>query len=486
MIFAPHATDFYKTGHRPIFPEGTSMVYSNLTFRSASHFKGLPDFDNKVVWFGAQAAITKLNRLWGKSFFEKPKEQVIERIRKRMDSSLGTGLVDVSCFANLWDLGYLPIHVKIIPEGNRVNIRVPVLTIRNTHPDFFWLTNYLETQLSAELWKPTTSATTAYEYRRLLDSYAEKTGTDPSFVQWQAHDFSARGMSGIEDAATCGMGHLTSFSGTDTISAIDYAEEYYFDSNIGAGSVPASEHSCTTFDGEENELETVRRIIEDVYPKGVVSVVSDSYDYWSMLTEGVKKLKETILKREGKCVFRPDSGVPDKIIVGDPSAEVGSPEYKGSVECLWEVFGGTTTEKGYKLLDSHVGLIYGDSITLDIAQKILSGLEKKGFASGNIVLGVGSFSTQYVTRDSLGAAVKCTAGTVNGQHRQVFKNPKTDSGMKKSAKGLLRVEKEGTDFVLYDEQTDDQEKQGVLRTIFLNGSLQNVETFSTIRARLRG
>lgn len=489
MIFAPHATDFYKTGHKKMYPKGTSLVYSNFTPRSCNHFKGLDDYDKKYVVFGLQGVCQKLLiDVWNQSFFSQPQEKVISRIKRRMDNSLGKGLVDVDCWSNLHSLGYLPIHIKAIPEGNRVDIRVPMYTIKNTHPEFFWLTNYLETSLSTELWKGMTSATTAVEYRRLLELYADITGTDKAFVDWQGHDFSARGMSNLEDGAFSGAGHLLSFTGTDTILAIDYAEDYYFansDIEMVGGSVVASEHAVTTFNGEENELETLRSILEDIYPSGVVSLVSDSYDYWKVMTEGTMALEHKILGREGKVVFRPDSGDPVRIIVGDSEAEPGTPEFKGSVECLWEVFGGTVTDKNYKLLDSHVGLIYGDSITLDIASRILQGLEKKGFASGNVVFGIGSYTYQMVSRDTLGTAIKCTYGVVNGEAREVFKNPKTDSGMKKSAKGLLRVEKEGSNFVLYDQQTPDQEKQGVLRTVFLNGSLQNVETFKTIRQRLK-
>jgi nicotinamide phosphoribosyltransferase len=249
-------------------------------------------------------------------------------------------------------------------------------------------------------------------------------------------------------------------------------------------SVPATEHSVMCMGMEDNELETFRRLIEDVYPTGIVSIVADTWDFWEVVTGYMPLLKDIIMKRDGKVVLRPDSGNPVHIICGDPDAEPGSPQFKGAVECLWDVFGGTETRTGYKLLDSHIGLIYGDSITLERAQQILYLLQYKGFASGNIVLGIGSFTYQFVTRDTFGFAMKATSGVVNGERRAIFKNPKTDSGIKKSAKGLLRVESENGTLVLYDEQTEEQEKEGILRCVFLNSKITETTDFTRIRALL--
>jgi nicotinamide phosphoribosyltransferase len=183
-------------------------------------------------------------------------------------------------------------------------------------------------------------------------------------------------------------------------------------------------------------------------------------------------------------VIRPDSGDPVKIIVGDKNAVPGSPEYKGAIECMWEVFGGTVTEKGFKLLDSHIGLIYGDSITLQRQEAILSGLKEKGFSSFNVVLGIGSFTYEYVTRDTYGFAMKATYGEVNGEARNIFKDPKTDDGTKKSAKGLLAVFKENDTLVLKDECTWEEEKQGLLQTVFENGKIVNEQSLTEIRERI--
>lgn len=485
-IFPPHATDFYKTGHYAQYPRGTQYVYSNFTCRSDRWADWVATPGQPVVFFGLQGVCQwLLIDQWNRNFFQVPKDVVIAKYKRRMDSSLGPGAVSADHLAALHDLGYLPLFIKALPEGSLVDLRVPLWTIINTHPDFYWLTNYVETQLSAECWKTLTSATIACEYRHILTRYTELTGADPAFIDWQGHDFSARGMSGIHDAAQCGAGHLLSFTGTDTISAIDYLEDYYLaaDTFIG-GSVPATEHSVMCAGGADCEIDTFRNLITSTYPKGVVSIVSDTWDLWTVLTKFTVTLKEEILAREGKLVFRPDSGDPVKIILGDPDAPEDSPAWKGAVRCLWEVFGGTVTAKGYKTLDSHVGLIYGDSISLARATAILAGLEQMGFSSANIVFGIGSFTYQHVTRDTFGTAIKATWAVVDGVARELFKDPATDNGVKKSARGLLRVEYENGHFVLYDRQTPQQETQGLLQPVFGNGEMVIKESLAVIRERL--
>ncbi len=486
-----NAIDFYKADHRRQYPAGTEYVYANFTPRSARLAKMLPDYDDKVVFFGLQGFIKHfLIETWNEGFFKQPKAKVVAAYKRRMDSSLGEGAVPVEHIEALHDLGYLPLRIKALPEGSRVDIRVPVLTVINTDPAFFWLTNYIETVLSAELWKACTTATLAYEYKRLLVEYAVKTGSPLDFVPIQGHDFSSRGMSGIYDAAQSGVSHLTSFIGTDSVLSIDYAEEYYGATGVIGVSVPATEHSVMCMGSEDNELETFRRLICDLYPSGIVSIVSDTWDFWRVVTEFTVALKTEILNRKpnalglAKMVLRPDSGDPVKIICGDPDAPVGSPAYKGAVECLWDIFGGTTTAEGYKVLHERVGLIYGDSITLERAQGILKGMTDKGFASCNMVFGIGSYTYNYMTRDTFGFAVKATWGQVNGVGRELFKDPITDSGVKKSAKGLLRIEQTDDGFTLYDQQTAEQEQGGLLAVVFENGKLMRESTLDEIRARL--
>lgn len=346
------AIDFYKADHRSQYPVGTTEVYANFTPRSAKLAKVADRFDEKIVFFGLQYFIKHfLQDAWDQEFFKKDKASVVAAYKRRMDTSLGKDAISVDHIEALHDLGYLPIRIKALPEGSRVPIGVPVLTIVNTHPDFFWLTNYLESVISCYLWKPVTSATTAFEYRRFLTQSALKTGGDIDFVRFQAHDFSYRGLSGMQDAFISGAAHLTSFWGTDTVPALDFVEEYYgadAEKEPVGFSVPATEHSVMCMGMQDGELETFRRLISEVYPSGIVSIVSDTWDFWKVVTEYVSILKDDIMKRNGKLVIRPDSGDPVKIICGDSDAPIGTPEHKGAIQCLWDVFGGTMTAKNFK------------------------------------------------------------------------------------------------------------------------------------------
>ncbi|WP_348944078.1 nicotinate phosphoribosyltransferase [Chitinibacter sp. FCG-7] len=478
------AIDGYKVDHRRQYPDNTEIIFSNLTARTTRR-----DYTDEMVFFGLQHFVKDfLIESWNKDFFQQPKDEVIRRFARRINNYLGPNNVGTQHIADLHDLGYLPIKIMALPEGTVYPVRLPCLVIYNTDERFFWLTNYLETILSTNIWGMCTSATTAHEYKKILTQYALETDGSTEFVNWQGHDFSFRGMFGAEAAMMSGAAHLLSFTGTDTIPAIDFLEDYYganSDLELVGGSVAATEHSVMCAGGMDNELETFRRLIEDIYPEGIVSIVSDSWDFWQVMTDFTVRLKDKILARNGKVVFRPDSGDPVKVICGDADAPVGSPEYKGAVECLWDVFGGTTTSQGYKLLDAHVGVIYGDSITFERARAICAGLKAKGFASTNIVFGIGSYTYQYVTRDTDGFAVKATFAKVAGQDREIFKAPKTGDGTKNSAKGLVAVYKnaEGK-LYLKDQATWDEVNQCEFIPVFENGRLLNETTLAQVRARL--
>jgi nicotinamide phosphoribosyltransferase len=274
------------------------------------------------------------------------------------------------------------------------------------------------------------------------------------------------------------------------VSAIDYAEQYYGAQGVIGVSVPATEHSVMCMGMQDSEIDTFRRLITELYPSGIVSIVSDTWDFWQVITVFAKTLKPQILSRQpnalglAKVVFRPDSGDPVKIICGDPSAPAGSPAFKGAVECLWDIFGGSLSATGHRQLHERVGLIYGDSITLARAEAILMQLEKKGFASSNIVLGIGSYTYQFSTRDSFGFAMKATWGQVQGKGRNLFKDPVTDSGVKRSAKGLLRVEAADNGFALFNEQSSEQECAGLLQVVFEDGQAGFEQSLDDVRARL--
>jgi nicotinamide phosphoribosyltransferase len=430
-------TDFYKVDHRRQYPADTKMVYSNFTARN-SRVKG----QDYTIAAGLQLFLQKYlqDAAWD-YFFDRPKGIVLNDYKELVDSGLGPNDVGTDHIAALHDLNYIPLRFFALPEGAKVPLRVPHFTFVNTHPDFSWVPNYFETLMSAVIWPITTSATTAHLYRRLLDTYAGETGGDPAFVPWQGHDFSFRGMMGAEAATLSGLGHLMNFTGTDTLPAILAAREYYDAEGLVGGSVAATEHSVMCAGGKEDEFYTFARLL-DLYPKGVVSVVSDTWDLWAVIDQILPQLKPKIMARDGKLVIRPDSGDPVKILVGDPEAQIGSAAYDGVVARLFKQFGGAQNAEGFLQLDSHIGAIYGDSITLERADKICNGLARKGFASTNVVLGIGSFTYQYVTRDTFGHAIKATMCTVGGEERQMFKDPVTDDGVKKSAKGCIYVSRQ--------------------------------------------
>lgn len=477
--------DGYKVGHKAQYPAGTKMVYSNLTPRNTRRDDGTMS----IVFFGLQYFVLEyLIRQFNEYFFQMPHEDVVRAYKRRIDNYLGPGM-DISHIGALHERGHLPLLIKALPEGTLVPYGVPAITIRNTEPEFFWLTNMLETLMSSVLWKACTSATTALGFHRVFSEYAKKTGSPPEFVQWQGHDFSFRGMCGVEDAAVSGAGHLLSFTGTDTIPAIDFLEQYYganSDKELIGGSVAATEHSVMCMGGAtEGEQQTIRRLITDIYPTGIVSIVSDTWDLWRVLTEYLPALKNEVMARNGRVVIRPDSGDPVKILLGDSAAPDGSPARAGVVELLWNAFGGTKTSTCHRLLDTHVGTIYGDSINRARQLAILDGLEKKGFASANVVLGLGSYTYQYVTRDTDGWAMKATAGRTERHGLvEIFKDPVTDSGFKKSARGLLRVDRANGALTLQQRVTEEEEMGGELQPVFKDGELLRRHTLAEIRARV--
>jgi len=799
--------DFYKLAHRRQYPEGTEYVFSTWTPRSGKH---LPNSEHAVC-FGIQGFVKEfLIDFFNESFFSKDKQEIVKEYKRFVSATLLVKDPETDHIEDLHDLGYLPILVKSLEEGTRVPFRVPMMTIENTDPRFFWLTNYLETLASCNLWKPSTTATISLMYREILNKYAMETTGSMEGVEFQGHDFSMRGMSGMEDAARAGTGHLLSFVGTDTIPAIQYLEQYYntdVTKELVGCSVPASEHSVMSSGSKEGEFETYRRLIEDVHPTGIVSLVSDTWNLWHVITDTLPKLKDKIMTRDGgpdsldKVVIRPDcyddqtkimtergwvffddlrpedkvaqvlddgsreyikptkvvkqryegpmvsfkdhfgkmdlivtpnhrmifnkkgtefvqlaedftqgyhgknivrssptkdlnefispmdrlkiafqadgsyqTGKTDRIrfsfskerkikrlsnildqlnyeykinnlgggsvefkvntvvelskdfnwvntvnpcsnwckqfinelshwdatirnegrikfdttnenVIGVveeialcsgygvlvcekednrkehfskvytahilKNNEIGGqsikketiekyngfvhcvqvptgkilvkrnrctavcgnsgdpvdilcgtykeghilpkslPEHKGVVELLWDIFGGTVNEQGYKVLDSHIGAIYGDSITPERCTQICERLKAKGFASTNVVFGIGSYTYQYITRDSLGFAMKATSVTINGKKQAIFKDPITDDGTKKSAKGrvvVLEDEENGIHYVdssMYNSSELNLLSQSDLLTpIFENGKLLKETSLVEVRSRL--
>jgi len=525
-------TDFYKQTHYKCYPKGTQKVYSNLTARK-SRVEGL----NTVVVFGLQYFIKEyLLVQWGKNFFSKPWAEVEKKYLRMVNATLGKGAVDTEHIKKLHDLGYLPLKIKALPEGVSALIRTPVTTITNTIDHAYWLVNYLESLWSCVTWQPITSATIALDFRKMLNKYAMETVGDTSFCQWQGHDFSFRGMGSLETACSSGGGHLLSFSGTDTIPAIEWLEHYYnadVDKELVGASVSATEHAVASFniiygcmDYEAILAEFIERTplgmekptsesvnprlvkeyaflkwyITECVPNGVASYVGDTYNLFSVVVEILPRLKPEILARTGgfpvdRLVIRPDSFWTDPVdcLCGfsgyHPQMEKLTAlekevVRKGLIESLWNIFGGTVSPKGYKVLDYHIGAIYGDSITKARGEKICIRLKEKGFASTNSIYGIGSFTYQYNTRDTFGMAIKATYGVVNDLAIEVYKDPVSDDGMKKSAKGLIRVDLVDGHYTYEDCVTPEEEEKGELKTVFLDGKLIIDHTLAEIRGRI--
>lgn len=559
------ATDFYKPSHADQYNQKSEVIFSNFTPRSDKLFPHFFDEDHRIVAVGTQGmAVNFLVEYWNEQFFQQPKEQVIGEYVEELWLSLGIpeDKIRTEHIEALHDLGYLPLELRALPEGSLAPVQVPVYTIHNTDPRFFWLTNYFETALSAETWKVMNNATIAYQYFKLCKQFSDETCDTADHLMFQCHDFSFRGLSGIADAYKSGFGHLTSFYGTDNIPAIRYARRYYgMAHKFVAGSIPASEHSVATTnigaiiknllkqpEFEKATLDELRYAAElvflekyatDIYPNGYCSYVSDSYDYWAVILAMLPELKDEIMAREGKLVIRPDSGDPVRIVAGytwttlekfsginaemvllpggkfvssrdmydaipcddtpvryhfakltekDFREEQFVPDHivHGTIECLWDTFGGVVNSKGFRVLDSHIGLIYGDSITLERARNIMKRLKDKGYASSNVVFGIGSYTYNYSTRDSLGFACKATGSIIGGDEILVTKEPKTDM-KKKSANGFLKVIK-GKDgiFKLVDGLSMDgiTDADNELQIVFRNGKVYNQTTLTEIRERL--
>jgi nicotinamide phosphoribosyltransferase len=509
-MFKPNSlfyTDGYKIGHRKMLAPGTTRLYGTWIPRSTKH---APKGITKIVSFGQQLVVKWLNDEFQENFFNLPHDEAM-KFTKDMSMYLGMDF-DGSHFSELHALGYLPIRIKSLPEGIETNPNVPHMTFINTVDGFAWLTLYLETIISSLAWKPTTSATIALQYKRNLVEWVMK--TDPAnawLIPFLAHDFSARGLSPW-DMISSGLGHATSFRGSDTLPIIPAARYFYNEpeNEVCINSVNASEHSvsttCIFTMGEEKMIS----YFMDQFPTGILSIVSDTFDLWKLITEYLPANKEQIMSRDGKLVIRPDSGDPVDIICGkrwndeqNPYDENVDAIEKGVVELLWDIFGGTINEQGFKVLDPHIGAIYGDSITLDRQIQIYERLAAKGFASTNIVLGVGSFTYQMNTRDTLGFAAKGawfeidehfrTVKDANGNYTHsetirkgydIYKDPITDDGTKKSLKGLVQVVMEGDEYHVNTQCDWEQEGQGYLQTIFEDGKFYNETTLTSIREKI--
>lgn len=476
----------------------TTFLYGTWIPRSVKHAnKGI----TKILSFGQQLTWRWLHDEFEEHFFKLPLEQAM-KFGKDMSLYLMQEF-NASHFEDLHKLGYLPIRAKSLPEGIETNPNIPHMTFVNTKSGFAWLTLYLETIVSSLAWVSSTSATTALQYRRNAKLWVMKTDpTNAWLLDYICHDFSARGLSPFDMIAS-GLGHATSHRGSDTLIVILAARYYYCEpeDKVCINSVNASEHSVST-----TKIFTVgeQQMIADwlkEFDKGILSIVSDTFDLWKLITVYLVALKSEIMSRDGKLVIRPDSGDPCDIICGkntyfsaantgqnlkidsNPDCKnIPESEWKGVIELLWDIFGGTINEQGYKVLDPHIGAIYGDSITLDRQIQIYERLAAKGFATTNIIMGVGSYTYRYVTRDSLGFAAKGAWFEADGKEYDIYKDPITDDGTKKSLKGLIQVTE---NYEVKTQCTHEEESKGMLQIIYEDGKFFNETTLEQIREKIR-
>lgn len=462
-------TDVYKLGHMRLYKPGTTKVYSYLCARSTKK-------EQKALFFGLQPYLklleTPITAAHGAEFLTFYKE------------ILGAEApVDIiSKISALVKLGYIPLKIKAVPEGTVLDNKNVLVTVTNTHPDFFWVVGFFESLL-LKVWNTVSVATASYKYKKLVTKFANETSDSEFLLPFLVHDFGYRGVSSEQTAELSGAAHLVNFCGTDTVPAVRFLKENYAATGLIGASVAATEHSihCSFGPTEENELEYVNRMLE-LNPTGILSVVSDAYDYFRMLTVTLPKVKDKILARDGKYVVRPDSGDPMKILCGDPTAPEGSPEFKGTFRLLEEIFGATVNSKGFKELNSKVGVIYGDGMYYERFEGILAAMKEMKYASTNLVIGIGGLLLQHHNRDDLGFAFKATSAVINGETVELFKDPATDPG-KRSHKGLMQLVYADGVYSTKDQVSEIEEDQGVLETVFLNGKITKFVNLQEIRER---
>ena len=478
--------DFYKAVHAEMLPKDITKSVSYFTPRM-SRVK----MWDKVVMFGLQGFIkTYLIDYFNENFFERPFEEVMGEYSRIMDATLGKDAYKLEKIEKLHKLGYLPIEVISLPEGARVPMQVPMFGITNTHEEFAWLPQSLESLISAESWHPMLAATVGATYRDIVNKYYELTCDDniPKAKALGAFDF--RGEECTESAIKAGAGWCLSFLNTATVPTIPYLEQYYncdcTKEPVAFGS-PSTEHSvmCSNYAIDGDEITLIRRLLTEIYPNTSFSAVLDSYDYWNIIDNVLPQLRDEIMGHNGCMLMRGDSGDCVEVVTK-------------TVFKLWETFGGTVNSKGYKVLDPHVKAIYGDSITIQRCEEIYKILMENGFACSNVALGVGSFSMQCVeeegilkpfTRDTFSSCIKATYCEIAGQPYPIFKNPK-DGGFKKSQKGCCVVKlDENGNYTYKDEYTwaeaiNDTENQ--LVTVFKDGKMVKEQSLAEIRNILHG
>ncbi|MDE5781122.1 MAG: nicotinate phosphoribosyltransferase [Lachnospiraceae bacterium] len=475
--------DFYKAVHSDMLPEKIEKSVSYFTPRM-SRVK----MWDEVVMFGLQAFIkTYLIWYFNEEFFHKPEEEVVGEYERILNAALGKNAFSSSKIKKLHNLGYLPIEIKALSEGTKVPMHVPMFEISNTHSDFAWLPQALESLISAEMWHPMLSATVGVTYRNIVNKYYGLSVDDNVPRERALGDFSFRGQECLQSAVKSSAGWCLSFLNTATVPVITFLEEMYncdcTKEPVALGAV-STEHSvmCSNYAVDGDEITLLKRLLTEVYPDTSFSAVLDSYDYWNVIDNVIPVLKKEILAHNGCMLMRGDSGDCVEVVTK-------------TVFKLWNIFGGTVNSKGYKVLDPHVKAIYGDSITVQRCEEIYKILVENGFACNNVSLGVGSFSMQCIeeegilkpfTRDTFSSCIKATYCEVDGKPIPIFKNPK-DGGFKKSQKGLCFVYRNSNGSITFKDgytSEDIPKDNNLLETVFINGKIVKEQSLSEIRDRL--
>ncbi|MEA5460708.1 nicotinate phosphoribosyltransferase [Arcicella sp. LKC2W] len=444
-------TDSYKLSHYKQYPAGTSQIYSYFESRGGE-FEG-------VTFFGLQYLL--------KEYLE---GQVVTQEKiDRADKIYAAHFGNPTLFNKAgWEYilhthnGHLPVRIKAVAEGTVIPTHNVMLTIENTDPNCFWLTNFLETLL-LQLWYPCTVATISREVKTLITKYLNETG-DPSTVDFKLHDFGFRGVSSVQSAGIGGAAHLINFMGTDTVAALTFIQEYYTPDGMFGFSIPAAEHSTITSWGRDNETDAYLNMLQQ-YPEGLVAVVSDSYDIYNACEHiWGEVLKDEILQRNGTLVVRPDSGEPKDVVLK-------------CTQILGEKIGFTVNEKGYKVLNPKIRIIQGDGVNYESIGEILEHLKNHGWSADNVAFGMGGALLQKVHRDTQKFAFKCSCATVNGEDRDVYKDPATDHG-KKSKRGRLKLVKENEKYITKALNEDGED---ILQTVFENGEILREIDFQGVK-----
>lgn len=447
------ATDSYKFTHYGMYPEDTEYVYSYFESRRGAQYQ-------ETVFFGLQYFLKKF--LAGCVVTKEKIDQAEERI----NAHIGPGTFNREMWEYILDEydGRLPVEIKAVPEGTVVPINNVMMTVENTDPKCASLTNYLETLLS-QVWYPSTVATKSRDIKQLLGQYLKETSDNPDAISFMLHDFGFRGVSSYMSAELGGAAHLVNFRGSDTFPGIECIMDYYDTSDMPAFSVRATEHSIMTARGEEGEKEVFKQLLSD-NPTGILSIVIDSYDYRRFISEYAAEFKDQILARDGKVVFRPDSGDPKGVSL-DVAVRLAT------------VFGTTRNSKNFKVLNEKVGLLWGDGVDTDGINDILNTLFMHGFSAENIVFGMGGHLLQVLNRDTQRNAFKSSAQCRSGVWYDIKKNPLDKSKVSKSGK-LALIESDGIYQTVKAPVTNDK-----LRTVFRNGKLYNQLRFEEVRSNAK-